>query len=213
MTKRIGLEHSIRNIISKKEDVSEGIANTIGKGLAKAGSKFVPGVGTALGAADTAARAAQGDKTGAKIAAVGTAASVVPGVGGVVAAGADLLNTVRDLTGLSDQPEKKKDQNKPDDSEDDTSSGGNKSSSSPTSDVKVSSNSTEPIKKTKPVKVKEEVDLKKARKKAEVKYKVIDEGFLLETLKKKLKKPKETEESGPTKVIIRPVTKEYKESD
>lgn len=201
MSKNIGLEHSIRNIISKKENVSEGILNTLGKGLSKAGSKFVPGLGTAVGAADTATRAATGDKTGAAISGIGTAASVVPGIGTAVSVGADLVNMARDVTGLSNT---KKDDDKGEPEDDTPSSDSNSTSSN---SVKVSADSTTaPAKKTKPIK-------EDGNKKAQFKHRVIDEGFLLETLKKKLRREPPALDGEPeaTKVIIKPKTKEYKE--
>ena len=232
MKKYTSMEHLIRN------RMNEDITTTIGKGVAKAGSKLVPGVGTAIGVADTAARAASGDTTGAAISGIGAAASVVPGVGGAIAAGADLLNLGRDLTGLS----------KPSTPTPTTTTSPNSSipssysSAMPkTSAVKLTGGKTSSTTVVKPLptnlkpkfaklkedKVSEEAEGTTERKKVEnvgrpdskcsrlsklgqIKTKIIDEGFLMEAFKKALKekRPKEM-----TQVETKPKLDVYKEND
>jgi hypothetical protein len=72
----------------------------------KMAGKLLPGVGTALNAADAYSRAKEGDYVGAGIAGVGAAASPFPLLGTAVGAGTGALNAYRDY--LKRQEEEKK---------------------------------------------------------------------------------------------------------
>ncbi len=70
------------------------VAQAASKGI---GRYIIPGVGAALGAQDAYNRYKQGDLTGAAISGVGAAASLIPGVGGLVGGlGSTGLNALRD---------------------------------------------------------------------------------------------------------------------
>lgn len=72
--------------------VEEGIAGTI----AGRAARFLPGVGLAYGAYDAYDRAKEGDYTGAAMAGLAGATSLVPGVGTAISAGLDAANIARD---------------------------------------------------------------------------------------------------------------------
>lgn len=80
-------------------------ANMMGSAGRMAG-KLLPGVGTALNAADAYNRAQEGDYLGAGIAGIGAAASPFPVLGTAVGAGTGALNAYRDY--LKRQEEEKK---------------------------------------------------------------------------------------------------------
>lgn len=86
------------------------IQNLPGAGMmgsaGKMAGKLLPGVGTALNAADAYNRAQEGDYLGAGIAGVGAAASPFPVVGTAVGMGTGALNAYRDY--LKRQEEEKK---------------------------------------------------------------------------------------------------------
>lgn len=86
------------------------IQNLPGAGMMGSAGKFagklLPGVGTALNAADAYNRAQEGDYLGAGIAGVGAAASPFPVVGTAVGLGTGALNAYRDY--LKRQEEEKK---------------------------------------------------------------------------------------------------------
>lgn len=86
----------------KKKPFKEDIATTATKGAAKFGSKFVPGLGQTVSAADAAVRYASGDKTGAAISALG----VIPVAGSILGPIGDVVNFGRDITGMSSQSSK-----------------------------------------------------------------------------------------------------------
>jgi hypothetical protein len=90
----------------------------LAKGSAKLGgkmlSKFIPGIGLLAGGADAYMRLGEGDYFGAGLAAAGGLASLIPGVGGIVAAGFDVANLARDLHKKSDD-NKKEEKSKKDD--------------------------------------------------------------------------------------------------
>lgn len=86
------------------------IQNLPGAGMigsaGKMAGKLLPGVGTALNAADAYNRAQQGDYVGAGIAGIGAAASPFPVLGTAVGVGTGALNAYRDY--LKQQDEEKK---------------------------------------------------------------------------------------------------------
>jgi peptidoglycan hydrolase-like protein with peptidoglycan-binding domain len=69
------------------------------KGIGKMMGKAVPGLGLAFGAADAYNRAKKGDWTGAGIAGLSGALSLIPGFGWIPAAALDMFNLGRDLRG------------------------------------------------------------------------------------------------------------------
>jgi peptidoglycan hydrolase-like protein with peptidoglycan-binding domain len=74
--------------------VAAPVAQAASKGI---GRYLIPGVGAALGAQDAYSRYKKGDLTGAAISGVGAAASLIPGVGGLVGGlGSAGLNALRD---------------------------------------------------------------------------------------------------------------------
>ena len=93
-------------------------AGLLAKGSAKLGgkmlSKFIPGIGLIAGGADAIMRFSEGDYLGAGLAATGGLASLIPGVGGLVAAGFDVVNLARDLHKTSDNDKKETDESKKD---------------------------------------------------------------------------------------------------
>ena len=82
------------------KSAEEAAAQVAAKAGAKAGgkmlSKLIPGVGLVVGTVDAIKRAQEGDWTGAGIAGVSAALSLVPGVGGAVSMGLDAANLARD---------------------------------------------------------------------------------------------------------------------
>ena len=93
-------------------------AGLLAKGSAKLGgkmlSKFIPGIGLIAGGADAIMRFSEGDYLGAGLAATGGLASLIPGVGGLVAAGFDVVNLAKDLHKTSDNDKKETDESKKD---------------------------------------------------------------------------------------------------
>ena len=97
---RVVLEslNKIRDLESKEilteATAAAPVAQAAGKGL---GRYVIPGVGAALGAQDAYSRYKKGDYAGAAISGVGAAASLIPGVGGLVGGlGSAGLNAMRD---------------------------------------------------------------------------------------------------------------------
>jgi peptidoglycan hydrolase-like protein with peptidoglycan-binding domain len=92
-----GLQKAGVPIAKSAEEAAAQVAAKVG---AKAGgkmlSKLIPGVGLVVGTVDAIKRAQEGDWTGAGIAGVSAALSLVPGVGGAVSMGLDAANLARD---------------------------------------------------------------------------------------------------------------------
>ena len=90
--------NKIRELESKEmlneAAVAAPVAQAASKGI---GRYIIPGVGAALGAQDAYSRYKKGDYTGAAISGVGAAASLIPGIGGLVGGlGSTGLNAMRD---------------------------------------------------------------------------------------------------------------------
>lgn len=81
----------------KKKRLKEGIIGSALKMGGRLGAKIVPGLGQGLSAADAASRYASGDTTGAVI----SAAGAIPYIGSVAGPVGDVVNTIRDVTGMS----------------------------------------------------------------------------------------------------------------
>ena len=80
--------------LSEASAAAAPVAQAAGKGL---GRYVIPGVGAALGAQDAYSRYKKGDYAGAAISGVGAAASLIPGIGGLVGGlGSAGLNAMRD---------------------------------------------------------------------------------------------------------------------
>ena len=73
------------------------VAKRLGKTLAKSGAKLLPGVGMTMGTLEAAGYASQGRLTQSGIATFSALVGEVPGIGDVLSAGADLLNTGIDI--------------------------------------------------------------------------------------------------------------------
>ena len=73
------------------------VAKRLGKTLAKSGAKLLPGVGMTMGTLEAAGYASQGRLTQSGIASFSALVGEVPGIGDVLSAGADLLNTGIDI--------------------------------------------------------------------------------------------------------------------
>jgi len=69
--------------------------------------KLLPGVGTALNAADAYNRAQEGDYLGAGIAGVGAAASPFPILGTAVGAGTGAINAYREYSKRQEEEKKR----------------------------------------------------------------------------------------------------------
>ncbi len=83
-----------QEILNESAAVAAPAAQAASKGI---GKYIIPGVGAALGAQDAYSRYKKGDFTGAAISGVGAAASLIPGVGGLVGGlGSAGLNALRD---------------------------------------------------------------------------------------------------------------------
>jgi hypothetical protein len=83
-----------KEILNENTAVAAPVAQAASKGI---GRYIIPGVGAALGAQDAYNRYKKGDLTGAAISGVGAAASLIPGVGGLVGGlGSAGLNALRD---------------------------------------------------------------------------------------------------------------------
>ena len=73
------------------------IGKVLGERLAKSGAKLIPGVGMTMGTLEAAGYASQGRLTQAGISTFSAIIGEVPGIGDVLSAGADLLNTGIDI--------------------------------------------------------------------------------------------------------------------
>ena len=73
------------------------ITKALGKTLAKSGAKLLPGVGMTMGTLEAAGYASQGRLTQSGIASFSALVGEVPGIGDILSAGADLLNTGIDI--------------------------------------------------------------------------------------------------------------------
>ena len=108
----------VAEAVAGGEAIAGAGAGLLAKGSAKLGgkmlSKFIPGIGLIAGGADAIMRFSEGDYLGAGLAATGGLASLIPGVGGIVAAGFDVVNLARDLHKTSDNDKKETDESKKD---------------------------------------------------------------------------------------------------
>jgi peptidoglycan hydrolase-like protein with peptidoglycan-binding domain len=72
------------------------LAKGTAAGAGKIAGRLIPGVGSAIDAADAYSRWKEGDKTGAAIAGLGALGGLIPGIGGAISLGAMGANQARD---------------------------------------------------------------------------------------------------------------------
>lgn len=102
--KKIKLKKIVKEAMAA--DAATMATKAAGKSL---GSKVIPGLGLAYGAADAYSRAKEGDYVGAGMAGLSGVASLVPGVGTAASMALDAANIARDYNAgkFGDQPEPK----------------------------------------------------------------------------------------------------------